>query len=247
MTQVAQTDSELRVFSIFVACCGEPIDPCSVTKENPPSPDISCKYTNGDVVSFELVEFLEQGFARTYGFQSRVVSALNEHFRKMDARDRATFLTLYGDADIQVNFQDDCSSGRALQAIPQIFRELLLKPAGFEDLIDTFSDPGLLRAVLSISVQRANIRGPIFDSPSGGFLDDPCVDAIAQKLRKSYTTTAPIELIAYIDRNPMFPEDVWKPQLTSFLGGLPSIAPFRRIWVLDLNTQKIEMKWPVRQ
>jgi hypothetical protein len=143
-----------------------------------------------------------------------------------------------------VNFQDGCSSAQALRAVPSVFRELLLQPAGFEDLIDTFHDPTLARAILSLSVQRIPSKGPMFDSPSGGFLVDPCVDTIERKFQKAYHSHRPIELLAYIDLNPMFPEEVWKPKLYDLLKGRGIIAPFRKIWVLDLTTGNIELTWP---
>jgi hypothetical protein len=244
MTQVAQSDSELKVFDGFVQSTGKLIDPASVSKENPPAPDLRCQYTTGETVAFELVEFLEQDFARTMQFQLKAVGALYRHFNSMPAMERGRFEALYGNADIQVNFQDDCSSARALSAVPAIFQELMLQPSGFEDLIDSFHDPTLSRAILSLSVQRMPSKGPTFDSPTGGFLDDPCVDTIQRKFQKTYQSQYPIELLAYIGQNPMFPEDVWKPKLRDFLKDRGSIAPFRKIWVLDLNTGKIELTWP---
>ncbi|MBH0201878.1 MAG: hypothetical protein HP496_06145 [Nitrospira sp.] len=68
---------------------------------------------------------------------------------------------------------------------------------------------------------------------------DPCVGTVQDKLSKSYTATHPIELIAYIDGNPMFPENAWKPKLDAFLNELPSLAPLRKIWVLDLGKRTI--------
>ncbi len=68
---------------------------------------------------------------------------------------------------------------------------------------------------------------------------DPSVKTVQNKLTRSYTTDHPIELIAYIDENPMFPENVWKPKLDAFLNELPSLAPFQKIWVLDLDKRII--------
>lgn len=243
MTQIAQSDSELEVFDIFVQSTGTLIDPTSVCKDNPPSPDIRCRFATGETVAFELVEFLERDFARTMQFQTNAVRALYDYFGSMSPTERSRFETLYRNADIQVNFQDDCSSARARRAVPAVFKELIRQPTGFEDLIDAFQDRALSRAVLSISVRPIQSGGPVFDSPCCGFLDDPCVATLERKFGKTYQSQFPIELLAYIGQNPMYPEDVWKPRLYDFLKDRGTVAPFRKIWVLDINTSKVELTW----
>lgn len=244
MTQISQTNSELHVFGAFVKATNGLIDSASVSKKKPPEPDIQCEYTAGGIVAFEIVEFLEEDFARTKGFYESVRKALYDHLYLMATEEGAEFKCLYANADIQVNFQEDCSKNRALQAVPAIFQELLSKSPDFEGLIDTFNDGVLPKAIVSISVRRGQQAEPSFDLPLMGFLDDPCVNTIQSKIKKNYQTEYPIELIAYIGQNPMFPEEIWKRKLLEFLGKSESIGPFRKIWILDLDKNKIELEWP---
>lgn len=123
--------------------------------------------------------------------------------------------------------------------LPRVFEELAGLSSAFDDFLKSFSTDGLKDSVQSISVARGEFCGPLFNGQSMARVGDPCVKTVRNKLTKSYTTAHPIESIAYIDENPMFPENVWKPKLDAFLNELPSLAPFRKIWVLDLGKHTI--------
>lgn len=239
MTRAAQVSDELNAFMMFIAASKEPIDPSSVLAKSPPAPDLECKYLNGDVVAFEMVELLDPDFKRNFEVQQSKVRCFYDHLERMVRPDQEAFYSLYRNADILVNFHDNCSLGSIKASIPNVFSELSALPADFDDLIDTFTTNGLSKTVMSISVSRGGFRGPLFNCQVIGWVGDPCVGTIQNKLNKSYTTAHPIELIAYINGNPMFPDNVWKPTLDKFMNQLPSLSPFRKLWVLDLVKQVI--------
>lgn len=239
MTRSAQTTEELEAFNIFLDVSGQPIDRSSVQPKSPPAPDIECRYSNGQSVAFELVELLDREFKRTFELQQSKTRAFYEHLDKLPLAEQQRFSAAFHNADILVNFRDDCPQNKIKALVPSVFKELLLLPAGFEDLIDTFQDKTLAKAVESISIMRGGFRGPLFNAQAIGWVGDPCVETVQNKLQKTYATSAPIELIAYIDTNPMFPENVWKPTLDQFVDGLTSLTPFRKLWVVDLRKKAI--------
>ncbi|HEX5646661.1 MAG TPA: hypothetical protein VFX56_06805 [Nitrospira sp.] len=247
MTRTAQVSDEINAFKVFITASKEPIDPSSVLIKSPSAPDIECKYLSGCGLAFELVELLDPGFKRIFEVQQSKVHSLYDHLDKMAQADREPFVSQYGNSDILVNFHDNCSLGSIKAAIPDVFRELLTLPAGFDGLTDTFTVGSLKKTVKSISISRGGFQGPLFNGQAMGWVGDPCVGTVQNKLNKSYVTPHPIELIAYIDGNPMFPDNVWKPTLDNFLRQLPSLSPFRRIWVVDLGKQAIAYAHPMER
>jgi len=247
MTQPHQTDSELEVFSHFVRVSKMDIDSESIRKLHPPAPDIECQTIEGEGRAYELVEFLDQGFHHLLKSGLSTQDRMYQYLDSLPVEDLTRFKALFSNADITTFFQDGCSKNVVRAAIPKIFAELLKFEPGLEGDIsaDQFSDSKLIKGVRGITINRGGFNGPCFNPSVVGRVGDPCVNIIDDKLSKaeSYKTDVPLELIAYISSNPMFPENVWKPRLLDFLSDQDSIAPFRKIWVLDLRTDKIALEW----
>lgn len=246
MTQQSQTDSELEVFSQFVRLNSAEIDLETIIKLHSPSPDIECKTLGGEGRAYELVEFLDQGYQRTLQHALSAQELLYRFAENLPKEERDRSNALFGDADITVIFNDDCSKNAVRTSLPSIFAELMKFEPGVEDQIcsDKFSDSKLSKSVSAINISRG-INGPCFNPHAIARVGDPCVDTIADKLSKDepYRTEYPLELVAYIMGNPMFPENVWRPRLLNYLEAKDSILPFRKIWVLDLRRTKISLEW----
>jgi len=74
----------------------------------------------------------------------------------------------------------------------------------------------------------------LFDIESYIRIGDPTVDRLRDKFEKKYESSCPIELLAYIDGNPMFPDAVWKPGVVQFLKQCSGYGQFRKIWIVDV-------------
>lgn len=239
MTKNSQISDEMNAFKAFASASEEPIDLSSVESKIPPAPDIEYRYLNGSSVTFEMVELLDPDFKRAYEIQQGKVQAMYAHLDSMPLSAREAFLTHYHNADILINFHEHLSLNKIKAILPRVFEELAGLTSTFDDFLNSFSTDGLKDSVQSISVARGEFYGPLFNGQSMARVGDPCVRTVQNKLTKSYTTVHPIELIVYIDENPMFPENVWKPKLDAFLNERPSLAPFQKIWVLDLGKRTI--------
>lgn len=235
MTRNSQISDEMNAFKAFASASKEPIDLSSVESKIPPAPDIECRYLNGSSVTFEMVELLDPNFKRTSKIQQGKVQAMYAHLDSMPLSSREAFSRQYHNADILINFNEHLSLNKIKAILPRVFEELAGLSSTFDDFLNSFSTDNLKDSVQSISVARGEFSGPLFNGQSMARVGDPCIRTVQKKLTRSYTTAYPIELIAYIDENPMFPENVWKPKLDAFLTELPSLAPFRKIWVLDLG------------
>src|SRR3989442_5084534 len=108
---------------------------------------------------------------------------------------------------------------RRQQAFVLSLSELLKLPDNFEGstLENDSRYEGIIQDVFIVRGQR--LVGPLFHPSEGTSIGDPTVQAIKGKFAKAatYKTTAPIELLAYVDRNAMFPDDVCQPNLEQFV------------------------------
>lgn len=244
MTQEIQSEKEMTVFKKFLNTLGINYSHHEIEKLDPPSPDIRWKNGESEDRTFELVEFLDQGFKSKIEFAKAAESKLYKQLDVLPGVELQGMKENYGDCDILVNFHDGCSQSQLRNTIPNIFKELLVQPKGFEGVIENIQNMKQLKNVLSISVNRCGINGPLFNVETVGSVGDPCIDAIANKFNKKYETKFSIELLAYIENNPMFPDDVWKPKLSSYLKSCPSLGQFSKIWVFDILAMNIPFVWP---
>ena len=162
------------------------------------------------------------------------------------ARDRYAELLArdpkYGDALLYFRFQPSFTFNRRRSAVPAIFEKLLLLPDGFAgDALE--DDPSLASLVNGVTISRGHFKGPIFDPECIGWIGNPSVPAISRKFEKRYETAHTMELLAYIDINPMFPDEVWLADLTEFLDTTPKPLPFTRIWVFDVGHKKVKLRY----
>ena len=59
-----QARNEIRVFNKSARLCPYPIHLNSITKKEPPDPDVSCTLSDGSTKAFELVECIDNSIAQ---------------------------------------------------------------------------------------------------------------------------------------------------------------------------------------
>jgi len=243
MSQQDQGDQELQVFDAFLTARGITAAPGSVTKRNPPEPDLLFRQSDGSVVAYELVELLDEDWARTMGGRAGLERALRDHLEALPATVAARFKAKYGDADLSLFFSERTSSNQRRQLIPRIFEKLLDLPDRHTGSVFE-RDPAFAGMLRSIWIgRRPALPGPLFNPDASAWVGDPTVPAIGKKFRKAfataYVTPHPMELLAYIDGNPMFPESVWRPALEELVDSQVDRLPFRRVWVFDCGKGEV--------
>jgi hypothetical protein len=235
------TDRELGIFHKFAEISGLDIDRSSVRKLDPPAPDIFCRTNSNEEISFELGELIDENFASGMSRYFEGKNLLQCMYEKLSSQKKEQFDMLYHNADIQFGFCDDATIKKLKQKLPMAFDELLEQPEYFQDELSTFSDPELVKVLRFIRVSRG-IVGPLFDVENYMRMGDPTLNALNSKFQKKYSSHCPIELLAYIDRNLMFPDNVWKPGVEQLIQGRASLGCFRKMWIVDVYKKIIHFE-----
>ena len=207
-----------------------------------PEPDILYVAADGTHQAFELVEIIDQDYSASLGQSFNTKDACNAYLDNLLAPEAAAFRSAFGNADIALTFRENMSGQRRKNALPAIFRHLADLPDGFTG--DVFKDSNPLETVLSYAhVGRGRFVGPLFDSTSAIYVGDPSVDALKGKMGKTYSPRGELNLLAYIDGNPMFPDDVWLADLHDYLATLDADCQFTKIFVYDCGTSTLKRSW----
>lgn len=207
-----------------------------------PEPDILYTPDAGGPLAFELVEILDRDFSATVGQQLGTKNACHAYLDALTADEAGAFRAQYANADIFISFRDSLNMQRRRNALPRIFKALQTLPAGFEG--DAFDDDGPLDVLLDrITVYRGRFNGPLFDAPGVTWVGDPTVDALQGKMIKPYAPRGVLNLLAYIDTNPMYPEEVWLADLDKYLARLDGTCQFEHIYVYECHSGSVRRSW----
>ena len=177
-----------------------------------------------------------------FGQEQGTAYTVTEFLDGMTPVNAAAFREAFSNADIALDFTSGMSGQRRKNALPSIFQYLMRLPPGFEG--DAFSDSNPLGTVISyLHVSRGAFVGPLFDASSAVWVGDPSVDALASKMSKTYKPQGQISLLAYIDGNPMFPDEIWLADLDEYLATLDDRCQFERMFVYDCGRDCIMRTW----
>lgn len=236
-------DRELSIFRSFVDICGLDIDLSSIQKQAPPGPDIFCRTNSNEQISFELVELIDTDFAHSMSRHFDGKKLLRCLYENLPSQKRKQFDMLYHNPDLQFGFCGDASVKNLKRKLPLAFDELLAQAEHFQGELSTFSDRKVVNVLRFVRVNRG-ITGPLFDVENYMRIGDPTPNALNSKFQKEYESLCPIELLAYIDRNLMFPDNIWKPGVEQLIRGRTSLGQFRKVWIVDVYKKIIHFKVP---
>ena len=62
-------------------------------------------------------------------------------------------------------------------------------------------------------------------------------------MSKTYEPQGQLNLLAYIDTNPMFPDEVWLADLDDYLATLDARCQFAKIFVYDCSSSRVKRTW----
>lgn len=192
-----QALTEQKIFRRFAEVCPLAICLDSIEKRQPPQPDILCEIKGKGKVAFEMVELVDSGFSRRlHGGVD-----LRRQFKKT-CEQRPAMKNSFGDAFIYVEFHSHLSKQKRNECVARIVNLLLKMPPNFEGDVPLNKEPRLAKVVKDLAVQRGNFKEPFFGTIPAGRRVDRSLSLIKQKFKKSYKTTAPIELLAYFYQEP---------------------------------------------
>lgn len=236
----SQTEGEIEVFRAFAEAAAPGIDLATIETRRPPEPDILCLDSNQGLRAFELVELLDNDYARRVGQLFGTKSALYAFIEKLPAEERAAFEARFHNALLYFRYTDRSTLNQRRSSLPRVFEKLAALPEDFAgDALE--NDPEFSGLLKGVSVSRGRFQGPILDPESGGWIGDPTIPNIAAKFGKKYEAVCPVELLAYVDGNPMFPDEVWLANLVEHLESEPKPFTFKRVWVFDLRSKTVKL------
>ena len=244
MVQDRQSKIEIDVFTQFVDISGLAIDKGSIVKAKEPAPDIRCHNLSGVELTYELVELLDPGYAQSVDSAIDGKRIMNEHYQNLESDKKKEFDRKYSNADIYLSIKKGTTKAKFKKQISHLFGELLSFPDGYSGTFTTFKDPVLRRLLEKLRISRAAFVGPMFNLNSFSWIGDPTESALLSKFSKIYETDCPLELIAYIDRNIMFPDKVWRPATEDFFEKHGNFGQFCKVWIVDLTKRSIEFEVP---
>lgn len=238
---LSKEERERLVFERFARATG--LLPGGTFDSRPtPQPDILYVPDGGAPRAFELVELLDRDFSATIGKQLETKEICQSYLDALPTSEADAFRAQYGDADIFIGFRDSLSTQRRRNALPRLFAALRSLPTGFTG--EAFDDGGPLELLIDrIAIYRGRLNGPLFDAPGVTWVGDPTVDAISGKMGKKYAPQGELSLLSYIDANPMFPDDVWLPDLDEYLATLDRTCQFAHIYVFECRSNSIRRAW----
>lgn len=233
---------ERLIFESFAQVAGLYTDGATIESRSPPEPDILLRTASGNALAFELVEILDQEFSQSIQRGFKTKELCEAYLASMPGISRQLFMEKYRNADIFVSFRPPTTTRRRKNSLPVVFERLLALPDGLEG--DVLWDiPGLTTVLEHATISRGRFVGPMFDTSETLWVGDPTVAAIESKLDKTYESPHELSLLAYIETNPMFPDDVWLGNLAEYESELSDACQFSHIFVFDWQSKTIKYTW----
>jgi hypothetical protein len=198
-----------------------------------------CRLSSGEEIAFELVEIIDQEWAR---LTSGMFSDRNSFRTAFDAATggfRADLDARLHNALVYVEFTNDATSSQRRGAVPAILHQLTDLQIEFEGRWRPPAGHQLTGILRSVTISRGSFNGPEFDVSAVSSIGEPTVDRIRTKYHRTYVTTRPVELLAFYELQPLAPAALWHSRLNSFVEASWSTAPFRRVWLFDVGSRII--------
>jgi len=126
-----QTQDELAIFGRFLAARGLQIDPSRYSKRPTPEPDILFTDQTNEVVAFELVEILDQNWARVLNTTHTLNKALRAAFEALPESDNTDFVRKFSNADVGFHFKPGVPQNKRIHSLPKILARLRTLPKGY--------------------------------------------------------------------------------------------------------------------
>lgn len=241
----AQQQDERFIFERLAALAGMRIVPDSIRQNDPPAPDIECEVEGLGPIAVELVA-LDARYTRMRRANMRTACAAWERaLPRLSASQQARLRAECEDVFLSLLISNDAGTRDRTELMHKIQKEILTKPRGFKG--DLFGPPDFPHGLSKATMHRGGVtNGPRISCPSVGSVLQPQLEMIEEKLsRKTYRTSAPLELFAYsthdevdahVNSMQLIDECVRK--------HLPSSA-FRRVRVFDYGiAQQLKYSYP---
>jgi len=212
-----QVKNEIRIFKKFARLCPYPIHLNSITKREPPEPDISCNLSDGSTIAFELVECIDNSIAQSIYDSLKLKKTFDDKLERLPQERKERFKVNFRNALIYVAFIKGISVNKRMFSIPTILDYFLTLENTAEGEFNLHFHQELRDVVRCISISQEEFTGPIFNVEAVTSFADPCKERITGKFKKEYEIESRTELLAYYELQPEIPENHWLPSVSDFV------------------------------
>jgi hypothetical protein len=234
-------DRELRMFKGFAVNAPLTIIADSVESRPPPEPDILCASESGETIAFELVELIDEGYARAISDMFKTKKMLDDLPGGLPTELKADLTKSFpGGAFISFDFSHGLPLRKRERASIDALRWIVAREANDGH----FPTEGELRERVPLVHVHPWEWGLQFDSSLFTRLTDPTMDRLASKFGKTYETAHPIELLMYTEIDLLFPDSVWRPTVVPYIDENLEESPFRRVWLFKAGAGTIDYVYP---
>ncbi len=235
-----QSAEERTIFESFSRAAGLTIRKFESRPD--PEPDILCVTESGESIAFELTEIIDNIYSCKTARMLDSSISLYEHCNELPSSKLEILKRLFWNADISITFRTDLSNAKRKNQIQNIFDLLLEQPENFTGEIPNL--PTRLKWYIErLSINRGSFNGPLFNTPFTTAVGEPTEERIASKMKKNYEPRGRLELLAYIDGNVMFPDEIWLSNLDRYFSTLDESCQFKKIHVYDHREKEIRRVW----
>ena len=236
-----QAEREKEVFKSFIEDAGLECSINSFEKRCPPAPDILCEFKDSQYVAFELVEILDNEFKNRNVRYSGTNKMFKNHLKEMPSNKEKIFREKFENALLYFHFNDNCSTKQRESVLKQLFDILQSLESDYEGTINSsdFKPKMLAKFIGHITIQRNYSAGLTFECNAGGFVGFDIIETLEKKYLKKYCSDHPIELLVYIDTNPLLPGNYWQEEVLDYLRRNFNKSCFRKIWIYKTQSHEI--------
>lgn len=237
MTKPNQTADELNVFQSFAK--HYPTKVTGIDARNPPEPDIRCINSDGVALGFEVVEIIDQDFARANSGMLTLKTEFEKSFQSLSGNPRSLLDASLTNAAVFVTYQDGTSLQQRRLIIPAVFKFLESIRSTESGDFKTDSVSSLNSVVTMIRILRGNFNGPSWNITTVGLLSDPTIQRLASKFTKTYSSDAQrIELLAFFQFQPK-PLPDFIPMIEDFVRTNIHLSRFSAVWIYSTPSDKV--------
>jgi len=240
MTKPNQSKQELQVVKSFLKHYPCKIKIGSIKKRYQPEPDIECKLENGETISFELVECVDNRIKKKWSDYIKLRNLLKIKIRNLSDKDRQELHRKYYGTNILVVFNDNFIIRKKEKSIPRIVKYILKRKNDISGVIEVKS----IKEVKEISITRKVEYDKGLDIDLPGIVTDfeeYSLKMIRNKFGKNYQTDNKIELIAYYH----YQHDITVLGKNNFIKTINFIeenisqTSFTRVWLYSYTNDKV--------
>lgn len=231
----AEWAEDQRVFTAFVKATGLTIVADSVSKQEPPEPDIRCVVEGVGPRAYELSQVVHPNLTRALAHQTRVNEALMKAWRELPASARERTSRMH----VLVTFHRGIRTGTCERVCPRILETLSTVESAFTGRIALPSDlKKLVSSAIVLGVIDLPLASPRLTASGYTNFGDPLQSVLEAKCAPGkYRTNTRAELLLWYELQPIerVEQSLWPNDIDARIRTQLTMSAFEAVTLLDVR------------